>query len=65
MVLFKIQVTEFILNLFMGESAIIITKGQEVIPKKLTDTKYFFQFPDIVSTLDNLINKSGESVESI
>jgi len=43
--LFKIP--EFVMNIIMGESSIIVTKGQNVVPNKLLNSGYIFKYDDI------------------
>ena len=41
----------FMLRLFLGQVANVITKGQKVLPKKALDLGYQFQFPTMESAL--------------
>jgi uncharacterized protein (TIGR01777 family) len=50
----KVKISEIIIRLFLGESAITITEGQIVLPSKLEKSGFHFNFQDINSTLKNL-----------
>lgn len=50
------------LRLFMGEAADILTKGHNVIPGKMQEQGYQFQYPTIESALRNLLGRQGEAV---
>ena len=46
----------FFMRLVMGEFADVLLKGQRVIPQKLMDAGYHFEFPDIKSALEDIIS---------
>ena len=46
----------FIVNLMFGEVAELLVYGQHVIPKKLLDAGYTFDYPNLSQALKNLIN---------
>ncbi len=48
-------VPEFVIRTLFGESAEVILKGQNVIPKNLIDAGFKFQFPDLNLALRNLL----------
>ncbi|MDI6852903.1 MAG: TIGR01777 family oxidoreductase [Deltaproteobacteria bacterium] len=49
----------FMLRLAMGEMAEVILTGQKMIPKKLLDAGFQFQFPTIDEALADLLRESG------
>ena len=49
-----LPVPEFILNLIFGEGAKVLTDGQSVIPKRLEDEGFTFEFQDIEKTVEDL-----------
>jgi uncharacterized protein len=49
-------VPEFVIRTLFGESADVILKGQNVIPKNLLDAGFKFQFPELNSALRNLLD---------
>ncbi len=51
-------VPEFILKLQFGEGAKVLTDGQSVVPKRLEEAGFKFQFQSIEATIENLC-KSG------
>lgn len=51
------HVPETILKIIIGESSIILTKGQKVIPKQLLDEGFVFKYPEIGKCLENLLIK--------
>lgn len=50
-----LPVPEFVLNLIFSEGAKVLTDGQCVKPKKLLDSGFKFEFTNIDSTIDNLV----------
>lgn len=46
----------FAIRLVMGEFAGVLLKGQRVIPRKLMNSEYNFEFPEIKSALDDILN---------
>lgn len=50
-------VPEFALKLIFGEAAAMLTKGASVISSRLPEEGFQFQFPDINSTVADLIKK--------
>ena len=53
--LFMPPVPGFALKLVMGEFANALLKGQRVIPRKLIDEGYSFEFPEIKSALEDIL----------
>lgn len=52
----------FMVKLVMGEFGSIVLKGQRVIPKRLLDSGFVFQYPDINAALQEIIvNHSAHS----
>ena len=51
------QVPEFVLKIVLGESAIEITKSQKVIPERLLQAGYKFQFHSLESAIKDLLIK--------
>jgi uncharacterized protein (TIGR01777 family) len=49
-------VPEFILKLIFSEGAKVLTDGQSVVPKRLLDNEFEFEFENIEETVENLIN---------
>lgn len=47
-------VPEFALRVLYGEGAKVLTDGQKVVPKRLLDEGFNFQYPDIVSAMHSL-----------
>jgi uncharacterized protein (TIGR01777 family) len=45
----------FMINLIMGELGSVILKGQRVVPKKLLDEGFSFDYPDVTTALTNLL----------
>jgi uncharacterized protein len=51
--LFKIP--KFTLELMYGEGACVVLKGQKVLPKRLLESSYKFQYPDLKLALNDLL----------
>lgn len=51
------RVPTFILKIFLGKAAETLTDSQRVIPKRLLDTGYKFNYPEISSALQDLLQK--------
>ena len=45
----------FIINLFLGEFGSVLLKGQRVVPSRLLDAGFIFQYPNIEEALRNSI----------
>ncbi len=52
-----LPVPSFVLKLMIGESAQVVLTGQKVIPQKLNDLSYQFQYPDINVALKNIMTQ--------
>lgn len=50
-------VPTFILKLILGEAHYLVTKGNRVLPKKLLDLNFNFNYTDLTSALKNLLQK--------
>jgi uncharacterized protein (TIGR01777 family) len=50
-----LKLAPFLLKILIGEQSSMLLEGQKVIPKVLKDEGYQFQFPDIDSTINDLI----------
>lgn len=48
----------FLVKLFLGEFGSIILKGQKVIPQRLKESGFAFQYPKIEQALTNLLGRS-------
>jgi hypothetical protein len=60
----KINIGLDFIRLVLGESAILITGGQKVIPAKLINAGFTFNFPDIESAIDDLMVFNKHYIES-
>ncbi len=49
------KVPEFVLNTVLGEQAIIVTKGQNAIPRKLIESGFEFKFMNLADAIRNLL----------
>jgi NAD dependent epimerase/dehydratase family enzyme len=49
-------VPEFALKLLYGEGASVLTNGQKVVTKRLLEEGFEFEYSDIHSALQNLLN---------
>jgi uncharacterized protein (TIGR01777 family) len=47
---------EFVLRLKFGEGAQVLTKGQRVVPKRLLDSGYQFQFSDLTTAVEDCVS---------
>jgi uncharacterized protein len=54
-VIFTVRIRIWMLKLLMGESAILITEGQDVVPSQLNNAGYQFIFPELNSALDDIL----------
>jgi uncharacterized protein len=45
----------FVVSLVLGEFGSVILKGQRVIPRRLLDSGFVFQYPDIVGALQSIV----------
>jgi len=51
-----LTVPSFLLKMQLGEGAKILTNGQQVIPKKLLDSGFTFQFTDLKKALEDCLD---------
>jgi NAD dependent epimerase/dehydratase family enzyme len=47
----------FMIKLVLGEFGSVILEGQRVIPKKLLDNGFVFQYPDIHMALQGIVGQ--------
>jgi len=47
----------FLIKLVLGEFGSVILKGQKVIPKRLLENGFSFQYPDIYTALQNILKR--------
>jgi NAD dependent epimerase/dehydratase family enzyme len=47
----------FMVKLALGEFGSIILEGQRVIPRKLLDSRFVFQYPDIEKALQSIVGE--------
>ena len=50
------KVPSVFVKILLGDNSSMLLKGQDVVPKVLTDNNFIFQFPEIDSVVTNLIN---------
>ncbi len=50
------RVPRFLLQMFMGDSAAILTRGKRIVPKRMLTWGYVFQYPSLKDALNNLLN---------
>lgn len=51
-----LPVPAFALRLLLGQKAYLVLEGQKVIPKRILESGFKFQFPDLESALQDIIN---------
>ncbi len=56
-----LKIPESILKLFMGESAIMLTQGQNVVPKRLNEAGFNYIFPDLKHALQDTLKKGRKT----
>jgi uncharacterized protein len=54
-----INIPEFVLNILLSQGATILTKGQDIYPKRLLESGFKFEFENIENTLIDLLNKKN------
>jgi uncharacterized protein (TIGR01777 family) len=54
---FMPSVPGFVIRMIKGEFGNMLLKGQKVLPEKLVKAGFQFQFPDLLSTLQDLLGK--------
>lgn len=52
-----LPVPEFVLRAALGEVADLTIKGQRVLPRRLLEAGYLFQFPDLAGAFRDLLNR--------
>lgn len=50
-------VPEFVLNVGLGEAAMVLTKGQRAVPKRLEDEGFEFQYPKIDDAMKAVVRE--------
>jgi uncharacterized protein (TIGR01777 family) len=53
-----LRIPAFAVRLIMGEFGTMLLKGQKVLPAKLLDKGFAFQYPDIVDALDEVVREN-------
>lgn len=48
-------VPKFALHLIFSEGAMVLTEGQQVVPKKLEDAGFVFEYPEVEGALKNIL----------
>lgn len=51
-----LPVPGFILKLIYGEGSFLVSKGQNVIPKRFQENKFKFKYPDLKNAIKNLLD---------
>ena len=51
-----LRIPEFLLRIIFGKGASVLTRGQAVIPHRLIQSGYKYYFPDLESSLKDLVN---------
>jgi uncharacterized protein len=49
----------FMVRLILGEFGSVILKGQRVVPRRLIDSGFFFQYPEIERALEDVVKPSA------
>jgi NAD dependent epimerase/dehydratase family enzyme len=53
---FMPSVPGFVLRIILGEFGSVLLRGQRVLPRRLLEEGYRFQFPDLKGALKDLLN---------
>lgn len=51
-------VPKWLIRLIFGSAAVILAQGQKVVPKRLKDNHYPYEYPTIDSAIENLVSKN-------
>jgi NAD dependent epimerase/dehydratase family enzyme len=51
----------FMVKLVLGEFGSVILKGQRVLPRRLLDAGFVFQYPEIDNALASIVHPGGEA----
>jgi hypothetical protein len=49
------------IKLVLGEFGSVILKGQRVVPRRLLDGGFVFQYPEIDKALESVVGHGGET----
>ncbi len=52
------RIPGFAVKLKLGDAAILLTSGQHALPKRLTESGFVFQFPEIETAIIDLVKPS-------
>ncbi|MBE9043371.1 TIGR01777 family protein [Pleurocapsales cyanobacterium LEGE 10410] len=50
-----LPVPDFVLELLLGDGAIVVLEGQQVLPKKTQDTGFNYQYPELKTALTEIV----------
>ncbi len=53
----------FMIKLILGEFGSVLLEGQRVIPRRLLDAGFGFQYPDIENALRNIIKLKNAAID--
>lgn len=51
-----LPVPDFVLELLLGDGAIVVLEGQQVLPQKTQSTGFIYQYPDLKPALASIVN---------
>jgi uncharacterized protein len=54
----------FMIKLVLGEFGSVILKGQKVLPRRLIDAGFVFQYPEIDRAIEHVVGRNGKEHES-
>ena len=54
---FTFRVPAFLLAAFLGEAHVMLTEGARIVPERLLETGFQFNYPDIGSAMENLFQE--------
>ncbi|MBN1132211.1 MAG: TIGR01777 family oxidoreductase [Bacteroidales bacterium] len=52
-----LRIPEFVVNILLGAASQVITKGQHVVPGRLTEANFTFNYPEPEMAFSNLVGK--------
>ena len=50
-----LPVPEFVLELLLGDGAVVVLEGQQVLPKKTQASKIEYQYPELRSAIKEIV----------